>query len=132
MAKNQHQLSSSAKILVKIKIAIFKIMGDRPACIDKVFRVIQSLSLTSVEAESFFSSWSFYYKNLSTYQLTNFVFFLRKFFLNAKNYVLSYFLTCFNYKHYCTEYYRPTEGWANIAFNRDADSALLSASKNRG
>ena len=80
LAKNQHQFSSSAKIFVKIKIkiAIFKSMGDRPACINKVFRVIQSLPPTSVEAESFFSSWTFYYKILSTYQLTNFVFFFAK------------------------------------------------------
>ena len=51
-------LSTLSEVLhqVKHEMAIFESTGERPACLQKIFRAIKTLLLTSVEAERAFSS----------------------------------------------------------------------------
>ena len=51
-------LSTLSEVLhqVKREIAIFESTGERPACLQKIFRAIKTLPPTSVEAERAFSS----------------------------------------------------------------------------
>ena len=50
-------LSTLSEVLhqVKREMAIFKSTGERPACLQKIFRAIKTLPPTSVEAERAFS-----------------------------------------------------------------------------
>ena len=51
-------LSTLSEVLhqVKREMAIFESTGERPACLQKIFRAIKTLPPTSVEAERAFSS----------------------------------------------------------------------------
>ena len=85
----KQNFSSSAGILTQIKkeMSVFESTGERPACIEKVFRAVRSLPPTSTEAERAFSAAGLFLtkirSSLSDRSIDNLCL-LRKYFLNMK------------------------------------------------
>ena len=87
--KPEH-FTSSAGILAQIKkeMSVYESTGERPACIEKVFRAVQSLPPTSTEAERAFSAAGLFVtkKRSSLYDASiDNLCLLRKHFMNMKH-----------------------------------------------
>ena len=85
----KQNFSSQAGILTQIKkeMSVFESTGERPACIEKVFKAVRSLPPTSTEAERAFSAAGLFLtkirSSLSDQSIDNLCL-LRKHFLNMK------------------------------------------------
>ena len=85
----KQNFSSSAGILTQIKkeMSVFESTGERPACIEKVFRAVRSLSPTSTKAERAFSATELFLTKIRSSlsdQSIDDLCLLRKYFRNMK------------------------------------------------